>query len=350
MTTSNRVEPRMQAIGYVSRIDYPDRLGLTTFEAPQPEPGPGELCVRVRAIALNPVDAKMLARQPDRVEVPVILGWDAAGEVAAVGEGVRDFAPGDRVWYAGAVDRPGCWQPLQCVDHRIVGHMPASLDFAEAAALPLTGLTAWEMLFDRLRIDATADIGEPLLVIGAAGGVGSVALQLVSRIAGLEVVATAGSDAGRDWCRAMGAAEVIDHNADLVAEYRALGQPDPRWIFCITRAARHGTALAELLRPQGAIGFIDDFADGEAINALKRKSAALHWEFMFTRPLYGTDDRGRQGRILERLARAVDQGVLRSTLHGEPQPFTLDNLVAGLEAVAAGHGIGKRVLVMEASE
>ncbi|RMG55802.1 MAG: zinc-binding alcohol dehydrogenase family protein [Gammaproteobacteria bacterium] len=336
----------MQAIGYLSRVDHPDSMGLVAFEAPAPEPGPGELRVRIRAIALNPVDVKMLARQPERASTPVVLGWDAAGEVDAVGEGVSGFRPGDRVWYAGAVNRPGCWQQLQRVDHRIVGHMPRTLDFAEAAAMPLTSLTAWEMLFDRLRIDPSEDLGEPLLVIGGSGGVGSLALQLASRIAGLEVVATSGSEAGRAWCLDMGAEHVIDHHGDLVAGYRAQGLPDPRWIFCITHAGEHGPALAELLRPQGAIGFIDDFADAETINTLKRKSAGLHWAFMFTRPLYGTRDMARQGQILDRVAQAVDQGVLRTTLRGEPQPFDLDALVAGLGAVAEGHGIGKRVLLM----
>jgi NADPH:quinone reductase len=323
-------------------IEHPE--SLLDLDLPEPQPGPRDLLVEIRAIAVNPVDTKVRAPKDKREEQPRILGWDAAGVVRAVGAEVSLFKPGDRVFYAGDITRPGCNAELQVVDERIVGRMPASLSFAEAAALPLTSITAWEALFDRLDIDPDgADAGQTLLIVGGAGGVGSIGIQLAKK-AGLKVIATASRPASRDWCKAHGADEVVDHFGDLKAQLAALGHAQVDHIACFNNTDLHFPALAELIRPQGTIVTIVENAKPLPVELLKSKSAAFAWEFMFTRAMFKTPDMIEQHHLLNRVADLIDAGTLRSTLGDAFGIINAANLKRAHAVLEAGHVVGKLVL------
>jgi zinc-binding alcohol dehydrogenase family protein len=288
-----------------------DPRSLVDLDLPPPEPGPRDLLVEVRAVSVNPVDTKIRANVP--VAQPRVLGWDAAGVVRSVGGEVRAFRPGDEVFYAGALDRQGSNAELQAVDERIVGHKPRSLDFAAAAALPLTAITAWELLFDRLGVPEGGGEGDSLLIVGAAGGVGSILTQLARRLTRLTVIGTASRDATSDWVADLGAHHVVDHGRPLAEELRRAGLGQVGHVASLTHTETHYPQLIEALRPQGRLGLIDDPGQLDAV-PLKRKSLSLHWEFMFARPMFETPDMIRQHELLERVARLVDEGVLRTTL------------------------------------
>lgn len=333
----------MRAVGFHRDLPAP---ALLDTDLPDPVPGERDLLVEVRAISVNPVDTKV---RPSPSFVPPagetkVLGWDAAGVVVKVGPAVRRFAVGDEVFYAGALNRPGANSQLHAVDERLVGHKPKSLDFAAAAALPLTSITAWELLFERLGV-APGKPGKQrsLLVLGAAGGVGSILTQLARRLTSLIVIATTSRPAGREWVLAHGAHHAIDHTQPLVAQLTALGFPTVDLIVACAGSQQHFPALVEALTPQGHLALIDDPQSIDA-RLLKRKSGSLHWEFMFTRSQFATDDLAAQGHLLDEVAALVDAGVLRSTMTANLGQITAANVMKAHEQIKAGGVTGKLVL------
>jgi len=334
----------MKAVGYQKSraIEHPD--SLLDIELPEPTATGRDLLVEVRAVSVNPVDAKMRMRsQPAEGEWQV-LGWDAAGTVRAAGPDVTQFQPGDRVWYAGSIARSGSNAELQLVDERIVGHMPQSLNFAAAAALPLTSITAWEMLFDRLAVvPGKQDRGESLLIIGAGGGVGSIMTQLARRLTALTVVGTASRAETETWVLELGAHHVIDHRRPLLDELIRVGVGPVSHLVSLTHTDHHFPAIVEAIAPQGRFGLIDD-PEPIDVRLLKRKSVSLHWELMFTRSLFGTADMGAQHRLLEEVARMVDEGLLRSTIGENFGPINAANLKRAHALIETGKAKGKIVL------
>lgn len=331
----------MKAIGYhrPSPIDAPE--ALVDLDLPKSAPSGRDLLVAVKAVSVNPVDTKVRASREAADGQPVVLGWDAAGVIEAVGPDVTLFKVGDPVYYAGAIDRPGSNAEFHLVDERIVGRKPASLSFAEAAALPLTAITAWELLFDRLR--ATRDTQGSLLVVGAAGGVGSILVQLARKLTGLTVIGTASRSETQAWVSDLGAHQVVDHGGDLVAQIKALGAPPVGLIASLTNTNEHFPALAEILAPQGRIGVIDD-PPALDVNPLKRKAASLHWEFMFARSLFQTADMIEQRNLLNTVADMVDRGDLRTTVSKVMAPINAANLKRAHAAIESGRTRGKIVL------
>lgn len=312
---------------------------LTTL--PDSSPTGFDLWVAVNAVAVNPVDKKV---QSGISDTPKTLGWDACATVVSTGDKVRGFKAGDRVFYAGDVSRPGCYASHQLVDSRIVGHAPKSLDDWQAASLPLTSLTAWELLFNRLRISLQKDHGKTLLIIGGAGGVGSMLIQLARQIAGLNVIATAGSDESADWCRDLGAQNTVSHRGDLLANYQQSKLPAPDYIVCLADSDFYLPIMAELIKPQGLIGLAVSFNKPVDLNLLKNKSAGLVWEFMFTRPMLNTEDMQQQQRILQRIAELIDSGCLRHALTQQFDQLTVENLQAAHTLIEAGNSRGKIAL------
>lgn len=304
----------MKAVAYQKNlpIDHPDALADVTL--PEPVPTGRDLLVEVRAVSVNPVDTKVRRSTPAPEGEWKVLGWDAAGVVRATGPDVTLFKPGDRVWYAGSIARAGSNSELQLVDERIVGKMPGTLGFAEAAALPLTSLTAWEMLFDRLAIpQGDAAAGDALLIIGAAGGVGSVMTQLARRLTSVTVIGTASRPESKAWVEQLGAHHVIDHARPLSDELKRIAIA-PRYVVSLTNTDAHFPQIVEAIAPQGKFGLIDD-PEPIDVRQLKRKSVSLHWELMFTRALFNTADMAEQHAILNRMAGLVDDGTIRSTVN-----------------------------------
>lgn len=334
----------MEAIGFTGGKSLDDPAAFTRFACEVPQPAGHDLRVAVQAVSVNPVDTKVRAGITEPQRPPRILGWDAAGVVESVGDDVTLFRPGDRVFYAGDITRPGSNATHQLVDERIVGRMPATLDFPQAAALPLTAITAWEALFTRLRLDRRLDAGKRLLIIGGAGGVGSMAIQLAKRVAGLEVVATASRAPSRDWCLSLGADHVVNHHADMVAAFHDQGIGPPDHILCLNSTDSHFPAMAELIAPQGLICSIVGTAAAHNLDVLKSKSAGFLWEFMFTRSMYRTGDMQQQHELLNEVARLVDRGNIRGTLQTHAGPLSPDSLRAAHRQLESGTTIGKLVL------
>lgn len=334
----------MKAVGLKAYLPITDEASLQDIELPLPKPGARELLVHVQAVSVNPVDTKVRSPKP-RVEHDFrVLGWDAAGTVVAVGEQVQLFNPGDQVYYAGDITRAGSNTEYQLVDERLVGKKPATLGFAEAAALPLTSLTAAEGIFERLHITAENSAGKSLLIIGGAGGVGSIAIQLARQLPGLRVIASASRPESSDWCKSLGAHEVVNHQSDLVGEVRALGLEYLDYIFCLNTTARHWAAMCELIRPQGLICSIVEPEGPLDLNLLKTKSAGFVWEFMFTRSRYQTADMIEQHHILNRVSHWVDQGKITTSLAKNLSPINAKNLRAAHAEIESGKAIGKIVL------
>ena len=334
----------MKAVALTRYLPIADPQSLVDVELPEPKASGHDLLVRVEAVSVNPVDTKIRAPKPAVEASPKVLGYDAAGAVEAVGDAVTLFKPGDRVYYAGDVTRPGTNSQWHLVDERIVGPMPQSLDFAQAAALPLTTLTAWELLFDRFGFDADGgDQEHPLLVIAGAGGLGSITLQLARR-AGLTVIATASRTETVDWCRRMGADHVIDHRKPLRPQIEAAGFRHVDAIACLTAAEPYWPQIADLIAPQGRIGLVVGLKAPLDLEAIKSKSASVHWEYMFTRAQYRTDDMIRQHEILARAAHLVDRGELHTTLNDTLAPINAANLREAHRRLESGATIGKLVL------
>lgn len=336
----------MKAIAYQQSLPANHPNALLDITLPDPKPTGRDLLVEVKAIAVNPVDTKLRRfSQPAEGEWKV-LGFDATGIVRSVGPDVNLFKPGDRVWYAGSIARPGSNSELQLVDERIAGPMPVSLDFATAAALPLTSLTAWEMLFDRLAIERDSTNRNPLaiLIIGAAGGVGSIMVQLARRLTNLIVIATASQPESQHWIRELGAHHVIDHSKTFAPQLEAIGIANPDYIVSLTHTDDYFTQIAEVIAPQGKFGLIDDPENPIDILKLKRKSVSLHWELMFTRSLYNTTDIQAQHIILTEIAALVDAGVIRTTLGENFGQINAENLRRAHAFIESGKARGKIVL------
>jgi NADPH:quinone reductase len=334
----------MRAIGYYTTGSVDVLAGV---DLPKPTPGPRDLLVEVRAISVNPVDAKRRSGNgPGGPGGDVkVLGWDAAGIVAAVGTEATRFTPGDEVYYAGSLDSTGCYAEFRVVDERIVGRKPARIGFAEAAALPLTTLTAWEMLFDRLAIS----VGEPadtgsLLVVGGGGGVGSIAIQLARRLTGLMVISTASRPETRAWSLKMGAHHVVDHRRPIAEQVKAIVPQGVNYVLAITHTEEHFDEIVEALVPQGALALIENPARLLDIIKLKSKSIQLHWEFVFTRTRYRTADMGEQGRLLNRVADLVDAGLIRTTMNTNFGLINAANVKRAHTTIESRTAIGKLVL------
>jgi zinc-binding alcohol dehydrogenase family protein len=335
----------MKAVAYQQPLPIAHAESLLDTTLPDPEPGPHDLLVEVKAVSVNPVDTKVRAGVAPEPGQWKVLGWDAAGVVRATGAEVKGFRPGDRVWYAGAIDRPGSNSELQRVDARIAAHMPRSLDFAQAAALPLTAITAWELLFDRLRIaPGQGGSGDALLVVGAAGGVGSVLVQLARRLTPLTVIGTASRPETQAWVRELGAHHVIDHAKPLAEELRRIGVPQVRHVASLTHTGQHFEQIVEALAPQGQLALIDDLKQPLDVMKLKPKSLSLHWEMMFTRPRFQTADMAAQGRLLGEVAALVDGGLVRSTLAEHFGAINAANLKRAHALIESGRARGKLVL------
>lgn len=331
----------MQAVGYTRSLPITDPTVFQEFDLPKPDPGPRDLRVAVHAVSVNPVDAKVRANVAPEDGKPKLLGWDVSGVVDEVGDEVTRFKPGDEVYYAGSITRPGANSEFHLVDERIVGHKPKSLSFAEAAALPLTTLTAWELLFERLGV--TEDTTGSLLIVGGAGGVGSILIQLAAKLTKLTVIATASRPASREWCESLGAHHVVDHSQPLDRAIVEAGLGPITHIAALTHSERHFPAYAEIIAPMGKIGIIDDPKNLDVM-PLKRKSASLHWEFMFARAMFQTPDMAEQGAILDRAAQLVDDKTLRTTMRELIGVISPKYLRSAHERLESGETIGKLVL------
>ena len=312
------------------------------IELAKPTPAGRDLLVKVEAVSVNPVDYKQ--RKLAAGAAPRVLGWDAAGIVAAAGPDANLFKPGDAVYYAGDVTRPGCNSEYHLVDERIVGAKPRKLDFAQAAAIPLTAITAWEAFFDRMHIDlGGAHRGAAILIIGGAGGVGSIGIQL-ARIAGLTVIATASRPESIAWVREMGASHVLDHRQELRPQLEALGRKHVEYVANFNDLDQHWAAMSDLVAPQGAVVAIVANRNPLSMDAVRAKSATVCWELMFTRPRFQTPDMIEQHRLLDRVAEWLDQGKLRGTLRETLSPISGANLRKAHEKLESGTMIGKLVL------
>jgi len=333
----------MKAVALTHYLPIQDPRSFLDVELDKPEPEGHDVLVAVQAVAVNPVDTKV-RRPKDQVEkIPRVLGWDASGVVEAVGREVTLFQPGDEVYYAGDITRSGSNAEYQLVDERIVGRKPKSLSFAEAAALPLTTITAYEAFFDRLGIDRNgADKGQSILIIGAGGGVGSIAIQL-ARQAGLVIIATASRPESSAWVKQLGADHVINHRQDMVAQVHALGLQNVDHI-AIFNDMRHWETAVELIRPQGGIVTIDDTDLPMPMQGMKMKAASLHWEFMFARSMHDTADKIEQHNLLSYVAEEIDSGRIRTTLAENLSPINAHNMRKAHALVEQGHSIGKVVL------
>ncbi|MDC6362618.1 MULTISPECIES: zinc-binding alcohol dehydrogenase family protein [Flavobacteriaceae] len=332
----------MKAIGFKTSLPLTHEDSFLQFEKETPSPKGHDLLVKVGAISVNPVDYKMRQNslKGKSLDEPKVIGWDAVGVVEAVGDSVSLFKKGDKVFYAGDITRPGSNQEFQLIDERIVGFAPKNIKKEAAAAMPLTGLTAWEILFDRLRISPEKDKGKSVLIIGGAGGVGSVAIQLAKKVAGLQVVATASRPETVAWCKSMGADHVVNHQ-DLLNEMRKTGFETVDYILDFVDANQYWDAFVQLIKPQGSIGSISDPTQPVNLRQLKSKSVSFHWELMFTRSMFATDDMKEQHHILNCLASLLDDGTLQSTLNTTLHDFTVENLKKAHEILETNATIGK---------
>ncbi|RKP50984.1 zinc-binding alcohol dehydrogenase family protein [Trinickia fusca] len=334
----------MKAVALYQNLPIDDPQSLVDIELPEPQPGPRDLLVQVHAVSVNPVDVKVRAGMKPEPGQPRVLGWDAAGIVRAVGRDVTLFKPGDRVWYAGALTRPGTNSELHVVDERIVGRMPATLDFAQAAALPLTAITAWELLFDRLQVaQGGARQDAALLVIGAAGGVGSILVQLARQLTGVTVIGTASRPETTQWVLDLGAHHVIDHTKPLAEQLQAIGCAQVDYVAGLNQTDSHFLQIVEAIKPQGRLALIDD-PELFDWRLLKRKSVSLHWEFMFTRPMFDTPDQIAQHHLLQRVAELVDAGTLKTTFAEHFGTINASNLRRAHALIESNRARGKIVL------
>lgn len=336
----------MKAVALTRYLPITDEDALLDVELQAPEPRPTDLVVGVHAVSVNPADTKVRAPKPAVEPTPRVLGWDAAGEVIAVGSAATGFAVGDKVYYAGDITRPGCNSELHAVDSRLVGRMPKSLDYAGAAALPLTSITAWEVLFDRLKLSPDGKHrGQSILVVGGAGGVGSVAIQLAKQLAGLEVIATASRPESAEWVRRLGASHVVDHHAPLGPQLAAVTQRGlVDHVLCLNSTQQHWEAMCDAIAPQGLIAAIVESPVPLDVSRLITKSAGLVWEGMFTRSIFSTSDMAEQGRILTRVADLIDRKILLGTATTMLSPIDASTLKRAHAQLETGKTIGKVVV------
>ena len=334
----------MKAVGYQHSLPIQDEASLIDVELPRPLPSGRDLLVRVLAISANPVDAKMRLRSEPQNGSHRVLGWDASGIVEAVGPEVTLFNCGDAVFYAGAIDRQGTNAEFHLVDERLVGPKPRSLSHAESAAVPLTAITAWETLFDRLNVRRPVPgAGNAILIIGGAGGVGSMAIQLVRQLTDLVVIATASRDETSAWVKGLGAHHVVDHRRPLAAQVSALGIGAPAFVLSTTQTDKHFDEIVELIAPQGRFALIDD-PDLIDARKLKRKSVSLHWELMFTRSIFKTADMAKQHELLASVSALLDEGRVKTTLAENFGKINAANLKRAHALLETGTAKGKIVL------
>ncbi|HEX4962136.1 MAG TPA: zinc-binding alcohol dehydrogenase family protein [Thermoanaerobaculia bacterium] len=337
----------MRAVGLYKYLPIENPESLVDVEVPKPKARGRDLLVRVQAVSVNPVDTKVRAPK-DQVETePRILGWDAAGVVEAVGEEVTLFSPGAEVYYAGSNVRPGCDCEYHLVDERIVGRKPRNLTWEEAAAMPLTTLTAWEVLFDRMAVPRAGEgPAASVLIIGGAGGVGSIAIQIAKKVAGLRVLATASRGESVDWCLSLGADEIIDHRQPFAGQLKKLGEPLVDYILCFNSTEQHVQNMADAIKPQGKIGCIVGAKNNQplATSPFMRKSVTFCWELMFTRPDFQTPDMIAQHDILSSTAKLFEDGTLKTTLRDKLGPLNAENLRHAHARIESGRTIGKLVL------
>jgi len=331
----------MKAIGYQSPHPIAHPEALMDIELPKPVATGRDILVKVEAISVNPVDTKIRTSVTPAESEYKVLGWDAVGTVDSVGEQAAMFKPGDKVWYAGAVNRAGCNAEFHLVDERIVSLAPTTLNFAQAAALPLTSITAWELLFDRFNLTATST--GTLLIIGGAGGVGSMMIQLAKKLTQLTVITTASRPESKDWVMSLGADHVINHHKHLWDELKALGMEHVNYVASLTHTKEHLPSIVEIIAPQGKLGVIDDPVILD-IMPFKPKSVSVHWEFMFTRSLFTTEDMLEQHNILSRVANLVDDGELKSTMTNNFSTINAKNLIKAHALLESDNSIGKIVL------
>jgi NADPH2:quinone reductase len=336
----------MKAIGFKQSLPIEENNSFIAFETEKPKPDGFDLLVKIAAISVNPVDYKIRANAAIDValDTPKIIGWDAAGTVVAVGNKASKFKVGDQVYYAGDITRSGSNAEYQLIDERIVGHKPKNLSLAESAALPLTTLTAYESLFDRIKINPEKDKGKTILILAGAGGVGSIAIQIAKKIANLKVIATASRPDSIQWCKDLGADYVINHY-NLKAELEKIGHSEVNYILDFVDLKGYWETAAEIIKPQGHIVTITGSADPLHLNLLKEKSVSFSYEFMYTRSMFTTDDMDEQHKILNEIAELMDRGTLKPTLTTTLEGFTVENLKKAHQMQESGKTIGKTVIL-----
>ncbi|QSW89368.1 zinc-binding alcohol dehydrogenase family protein [Flavobacterium endoglycinae] len=332
----------MKAIGFKISLPIENQESFIEFETSKPVPGAHDLLVKIDAVSVNPVDFKIRqgSAKDTVLETPKIIGWDAVGIVQSVGEKVTLFEVGDPVYYAGDITKQGSNAEYQIIDERIVGRKPSSLSIEESAVIPLTALTAWEILFDRIRISAEKDKGKSILIIGGAGGVGSIAIQLAKKIAGLKVIATASRPETVEWCQKQGADFVVNHK-DLISSVREAGFEYVDYILDFVDNNIYWDTMVELIKPQGHIASITGSSEPVALTKLKSKSVSFSWELMYTRSMFQTEDMIEQHYILTKVADLLDEGVLKTTLNQTLNGFTAANLKSAHQLLESGKTIGK---------
>lgn len=332
----------MKAVAYQKAGPITSPESLVDIELDTPAAKGHDLLVRVQAISVNPVDTK-IRKNISAESSWKVLGWDAVGTVEAIGDKVTQFRVGDVVWYAGALNRQGSNSELQLVDERIVGHKPKILEATEAAALPLTAITAWEMLFDRLQVPKTAPANTTILVIGGAGGVGSITIQLLKQLTNLTIITTASRPETKEWVEQLGADYVLDHREPLAPQIKQLGLNAPSYVFSTTQTDQHLSDIVELIAPQGHFGLIDD-PEQLDIKPFKSKSVSVHWEFMFTRSMFQTEDMQKQSDLLNEVSKLVDEGKIKTTVTEVLSPINAENLKRVHQQIESGTTKGKIVL------
>jgi len=339
----------MKAVGYIKSLPINDPESLIDIELPQPIASGHDLLVKVKAIAVNPVDYKIRQNVASEDSNYKVIGWDAVGEVVATGESVTLFKPGDAVFYAGDLNRQGSNAEFQLVDERLVGSKPKSLSDAEAAALPLTTITAWELLFEHLAVkqqspNSIEKSDEVILVVGAAGGVGSILIQVAKAITGATIIATASRESSQNWVKKLGADYVVDHSKPLQPQIEALGIRQVTHIASLNSTGSYFESYPDILAPFGKVAMIDDPGKSLDVMKLKLKSQSLHIEFMFARSMFQADDMIEQNRLLNRVSDLIDQGYIKTTIGKNLGTINAENLKAAHEILESGKSIGKLVL------
>jgi zinc-binding alcohol dehydrogenase family protein len=338
----------MKAIGYTQPQAIANKDALIDIELAKPTATGRDLLIKVQAVSVNPVDVKVRASATPAGNQYKVLGWDAVGEVVEIGDEVTHFKLGDQVYYAGDITRPGSNAEFQLVDERIVGNKPKSLSNSEAAALPLTAITAWELLFSRLGLTPAEgnqlNTKNRILIIGAAGGVGSILTQLATKLTDATVIGTASKPESEKWVKQLGAHHVINHHQPLQQQLNDLGINDVSHVISLNHTGDHFDQLVEVLAPQGKLALIDDPKDGLDIMKLKMKSISLHWEFMFTRSMFQTDDMNKQHELLNNLADLIDRGVIKTTLDENYGTINAVNLKRAHAHIESNQAVGKIVL------
>ncbi len=335
----------MKAIGFRKSLPITEKESFIAFEMEKPVPSGFDLLVKISAISVNPVDFKIrqTAATNAILDTPKIIGWDAVGIVEAVGDKTSKFKVGDEVYYAGDITRSGSNAEYQLIDERIVGFKPKNLSITEAAAIPLTGLTAWESLFDRIKVNPASDKGKTVLILAGAGGVGSIAIQIAKKVAGLTVIATASRPDSVKWCKDFGADFVVNHY-DLKAELEKIGHAQVDYILDFVDLEGYWETAAEIIKPQGHIVSITGSSKPLNLDMLKMKSVTFSWELMYTRSMFTTNDMEKQHEILNEISKLLDDGTLKTTLTTTLNGFTVDNLKEAHKMQESGKTIGKTVI------